>query len=98
MPVVGPKSSAEPDVGRILKLQVPLIVKLAERRLAVSEVLHLGVGSILEFAKPSDEPLTLLVNNKPIAAGEAVKVGENFGLRLTHVGDPKQIIRSLRGR
>ena len=98
MPIATSNSSAEPDVDRILKLQVPLIVKLAERRLPLADVLHLGVGSVLEFAKPSGEPLTLLVNNKPIATGEAVKVGENFGLRLTHVGDPKQIIQSLRGR
>lgn len=74
-----------------------MIVKLAERRLTFSEVLRLGVGAIIEFSKSNDEPLELLVNNKPIAVGEAVKVGENFGLKITQIGDVKQIIRSLGG-
>ena len=87
------KSSTE--LQRILKLEVPVIVKLAERKLNLSEVMRLGVGAIIEFVKSSDEPLQLLINNKPIGVGEAVKVGENFGLRITQVGDIKQIVEAL---
>ena len=83
------------ELQRILKMQVPVIVKLAERRLQLSEVMRLGAGAIIEFSKRSDEPLELLVNNKAIAAGETVKVGENFGLRITQVGDLKSTIQSL---
>jgi flagellar motor switch protein FliN len=86
-----------PELQRILKLEVPVIVKLAERKLNLSEVMRLGVGAIIEFTKSNDEPLQLLINNKPIGVGEAVKVGENFGLRITQVGDIKQIIQSLGG-
>jgi flagellar motor switch protein FliN/FliY len=80
-----------------MKLQVPVIVKLAERRLPVAEVLRLGVGSIIEFAKRNEEPLQLMVNNRAIAVGEAVKVGENFGLRVQQVGDPRSIVAALGG-
>jgi len=76
-------------------MEVPVIVKLAERKLTLSEVMRLGTGAIVEFLKSSEEPLELLVNNKQIAVGEAVKVGENFGLRITQVGDVRQLIRSL---
>ncbi|HVT90557.1 MAG TPA: FliM/FliN family flagellar motor switch protein [Tepidisphaeraceae bacterium] len=89
-----PKSS-EPELGRIMRLQVPVIVKLAERRLSLSEVMRLGTGAIIEFFKPNEEPLELLINNKAIALGEAVKVGENFGLRITQIGDVKSVIRSM---
>lgn len=85
------------DVGRILRLEVPVIVKLAERKILLSEVLRLGTGAIVEFFKRSDEPLELLINNKPIGVGETVKVGENFGLRITQIGDVKEIIQSLGG-
>lgn len=85
------------ELQRILKLEVPVIVKLAERKLLLSEVMRLGVGAIIEFIKSNDEPLQLLINNKPIGVGEAVKVGENFGLRITQIGDIKQIIQSLGG-
>lgn len=98
MPVVSAQHRTESgtdELQRILHLSVPVIVKLAERRLTVSEVMRLGVGVIIEFYKSSEEPLELLISNKTIGVGEAVKVGENFGLRLTHVGDVKQIIRTL---
>ena len=83
------------ELKRILRISVPVIVNLAERKLTLAEVLRLGMGAIIEFSKSSDEMLTLLVNNKPIAVGEAVKVGENFGLRITQIGDVRQIIRTL---
>lgn len=90
-----PTAQQAGDLGRILRLEVPVIVKLAERKLSLSEVMRLGTGAIIEFFKSSEEPLELLINNKVIGAGEAVKVGENFGLRLTQVGDVKQVIRSM---
>lgn len=88
-------SSSQEELQRILQLKVPVIVKLAERTLTMSEVMRLGTGAIIEFFKRSDEPLELLINNKPIGTGETVKVGENFGLKITHVGDVKAVIRSL---
>jgi len=95
-----PPPAAQPattsgDLKRILRLEVPVIVKLAERKLTLGEVMRLGAGAIIEFSKSSDEPLELLVNNKPIGVGDAVKVGENFGLKITQIGDVKEIIRSL---
>ncbi len=83
------------ELQRILRLEVPVIVKLAERRLSLSEIMRLGVGAIIEFYKSSDEPLELMINNKTIALGETVKVGENFGLRITQIGDVKQIIDAM---
>ncbi len=74
---------------------VPVIVKLAQRKILLSEVMRLGTGAIIEFMKRSDEPLELLINNKVIAVGETVKVGENFGLRISQVGELKQIIQSM---
>ena len=89
------KPAAPPELSRILRLQVPVIVKLAERKLPLNEVMRLGVGAIIEFIKSNEEPLELLINNKVIGVGEAVKVGENFGLRIKQVGDIKQIIASM---
>ncbi len=88
-------AGAPAELKRILRLEVPVIVKLAERRLLLSEVMRLGTGAIIEFFKSNDEPLELLINNKVIGLGETVKVGENFGLRITQIGDLKQVIRSL---
>jgi flagellar motor switch protein FliN/FliY len=101
MPVLHATSAdatSSKELSRILRVQVPVIVKLAERKLPLSEVLRLGAGAIVEFERSSDEPLELMVNNKTVALGETVKVGENFGLRITQIGDVKQIIRSMGGK
>jgi flagellar motor switch protein FliN/FliY len=94
-PAAMPPAPSPVDLKRILRLEVPVIVKLAERKLTLGEVMRLGAGAIIEFSKSSDEPLELLVNNKAIGVGDAVKVGENFGLKITQIGDVREIIRSL---
>ena len=43
------------------------------------------VGSVLELDKVSGEPLDIYVNNRLIARGEAVVIGERYGVRLTEV-------------
>jgi flagellar motor switch protein FliN len=92
-----PAALTDHELERILRLEVPLIVKLADRKMNLSEVMRLGTGAIIEFFKSSEQPLELLANNKVIAIGEAVKIGENFGLRIRQVGDVKQVVQSLGG-
>jgi flagellar motor switch protein FliN/FliY len=84
------------DVRSLLQIEVPLIVQLASRPMPVREVLGLCPGAIIDLGKPSDDELEILVNNKPIGLGRAVKVGENYGVRVTAVGDARQRLTALR--
>ena len=83
------------NVESILKLEVPVIVQIAERMMAVEEVGSMVPGAIIELPKPADADLEILVNNKPIGTGAAVKVGENFGVRVSYIGDLKQRIAAM---
>ena len=83
------------DLSAILRLEVPVIVRLGERMMTLSEVLGLVPGAIIELPKNSEEELDLLVNNKQIGTGTAVKVIENFGIRITYIGDIKERIQAL---
>ncbi len=85
------------DLARILRLEVPLIVQIAERRMPLSEVTALTHGSIIELPKQIEEELDVLVNNSRIGAGRAVKVGENFGIRMTQVGAVGERVAALGG-
>ncbi|MCA9310849.1 MAG: FliM/FliN family flagellar motor switch protein [Phycisphaerales bacterium] len=75
------------ELQRILALEVPVIVKIGERTLSVREVMSLKPGSIMELPKPCEDELELCINNKVLGSGVAVKVGENFGIRITYLGD-----------
>lgn len=77
-------------VQRVLRLEVPVIVRLAERPMDLSEVLRLVPGSIIELHKPADAELDFFVNDRQIGNGSAVKVNENFGIRLTFLGTPAE--------
>lgn len=83
------------DVQRLLRLQVPVIVKLASKKMSVRTLTALRPGTIIEFDKRSDDELELMICNKTIGFGEAVKVGENFGLRVGSICDIRDTIRSL---
>ena len=72
-----------------------MIVQIALRSMTVQEVTALVPGAIIELPKPADDELELLVNNKPIGAGNAVKVGENYGLRVTYIGDLRDRIAAM---
>ncbi len=85
------------DLARILSLEVPLIVQIAERRMALSEVTALTHGSIIELPKSIEEPLDVLINNTQIGHGLAVKVSENFGVHLTKVASLKDRVGALGG-
>lgn len=82
-------------VDAILKLEVPIIVRLGERSLSVAEVVGLLPGAIIELNKSSDAELDLMVNNKVVGCGTAMKVGENFGIRITFIGDVKDRVIAL---
>ncbi len=89
--------AALPNLAQILKLEVPIVVRLGERIMDVSDVLGLVPGAIIELPKNAESELDLLVNNKAIGCGVAVKVGENFGLKLTYIGDAAARILAMGG-
>ncbi len=86
------------DLRSILSLEVPIIVLLGERQMKTSEVVSLVPGAIIELPKNAEDELALQVNNKPIGTGQAVKVGENFGLRISYIGDLRSRIDALGGK
>lgn len=83
------------EVRTILRLEVPLVVVLAERTMRVGEVRDFVPGTIVEMPKHADEDLEIRINNRPIGHGRAVKLGENFGVRVTYVGDPASRVQAM---
>ncbi len=81
----------------LLKIKVPVAVTLAASKQPIHRIIDLGPGSILQFEKPCDQPLTLCVGGHEIATGEAVKAGEKFGLRITEMILPGERFLAVRG-
>ena len=79
-------AAASRPLQQMLKTPVEVSVRLAEKKIELENLLMLSAGSLITFNKPCDDLLELYVNNCRYALGEAVKIDENFGMKVTEVG------------
>ena len=79
------KRSQGADLGFVMDVPIELTVEIGRKTMKISDVLSLGAGSILELDKASGEPLDVFLNNRCVARGEAVVIGDRYGVRITEV-------------
>jgi flagellar motor switch protein FliN/FliY len=70
---------------RVLNVPVTVSVRLAERKMSLGTVVALVPGSLVTFNKSCEALLDLYVNNHRFCQGEAIKIGESFGLKVSKV-------------
>jgi flagellar motor switch protein FliN len=73
------------SLGFVMDVPVELSVEIGRRVMRLGELLKLGPDSVLELDKLSGEPLDIYANKKLVARGEAVVIGERYGVRLKEV-------------
>ncbi len=82
----GPSGNIRDEsLGFVMDVPVRLTVEIGRKSMRIAELLRLGPGSVLELNKANGEPLELYANGRLVARGEAVVVGERYGVRLTEV-------------
>ena len=93
------KEQRTADVRRDLEFlfDVPLQVSIevGRARILLKDLLQMGEGYVVELDKFAGDPLDLYVNSRLIARGEAVKVGDKFGIKLTEVVSQSDRIAKL---
>jgi flagellar motor switch protein FliN/FliY len=87
--------SKKNEIERILDIELIATAVLAEKVMKLSDILSLKEGYIIEFKKPWNEPLELMIGGKRIGKGIAMKIGERFGLQLNEIVSPSKTIESL---
>ena len=89
------------DLARPLHVPTPddvplqVSVEVGRSKIRLRDLLNMGEGYVIELDKLAGEPLDLYVNSKLIAKGEAVMVGDKFGIRLTDVISASDRIEKL---
>ena len=78
--------TAGESLRRVLRLPVTVVVHLAEKKIGMGQLLTISPGALITFNKPCEDLLDLYVNNRRYCRGEAVKIGEKFGLKISEVG------------
>ena len=94
-----PRRNGQSQNSRELEFlfDVPLqvSVEVGRARILLKDLLQMGEGYVVELDKLAGEPLDLYVNSRLIARGEAVRVGEKFGIKLTEVVSPSDRVEKL---
>ncbi len=85
----------ERGLGFLYDVPLQVSVEVGRSKILLRDLLRMGEGYIIELDKLAGEPLDLYVNSRLIAKGEAVLVGDKFGIRLTDVVSTSDRVEKL---
>ncbi|MDP2210605.1 MAG: flagellar motor switch protein FliN [Candidatus Aquicultor sp.] len=83
------------NIALLLDVVLDASIELGKTKMTISDILRLGRGSVIELDKLASEPVEFLVNSKVIARGEVVVIDDNFGIRITEIMSPKDMLEQL---
>jgi flagellar motor switch protein FliN/FliY len=74
------------DTDLLGNVEIVLEARLGEASMTVANLLDLRKGSSIELTSSVVDHAALYLNNKLIARGEIVAIGDRFGIRVTQLG------------
>ena len=81
-----PNSRNAHDLGAVYDIPVTVSAVLGKATMQVSQLLKLGRGAVVELDRKIGEAIDIYVNNRLVARGEVVMVGENrLGVTMTEI-------------
>jgi flagellar motor switch protein FliN/FliY len=66
-------------------VEVEITLEIGRRKMRIADVLKLASGQTLELAKAAGEPLDIFVNGRLLGRGEAIVLGDRYGVRITEI-------------
>ncbi len=73
------------DLGAFGAISVRLSVEVGAVKMCLRDVLALQVGAVHALDRRVDAPVDVLINERLIARGEIVSIGDRFGVKLTEI-------------
>lgn len=74
------------NINAMLNVSLNVQVVLGQARMSISQLLSLARGSVIEIDRKIGEPLDVMINDRLVARGDLVKVGEDgIGVTLTEI-------------
>lgn len=86
--MVGAQTAGEGghNINAMLNVGLNVQIVLGHSRMPIAQLLSLSRGSVVELDKKIGEPVDVMINDRLVARGDLVKVGENrIGVTLTEI-------------
>ncbi len=77
--------ASEKDLSLVGHVKVSLVAEIGKTEMTVEELFSLRKQSVVKLDQDTDAVVTLRLNDKAIARGELVAVGDNLGVRITEL-------------
>jgi len=72
-------------INFLFDIPLELTVEVGRRTMTMGELVEVMPGTVVELDRPAGDKLDILANGKLVARGEAVLVGERYGVRILEV-------------
>ncbi len=74
------------NINAMLNVGLNVQIVLGHSRMPIQQLLGLSRGSVIELDKKIGEPVDVMINDRLVARGDLVKVGENrVGVTLSEI-------------
>ena len=83
-------------ISRVLDIPIEITAILGRTKMSLNEILELGRGSLIELDTLENQEVEILVNGKQVAYGQVVISNQNFGIKITEVLEPEDLVNSLK--
>lgn len=81
----GASTQTQRSLELLHDVEMAVTVELGRTRMAVSDLLSLAPGAVVELDRAAGSPVDVLVNGKLIARGEVVVIDDDFGIRISEI-------------
>ncbi len=75
--------------GLLRDVKVEVTLEIGRKRMKIADVLRLSAGHTIELSKAAGDPIDIFVNGQRLGRGEAVVVGDRYGVRITELVSPE---------
>ena len=83
-------------ISRVLDIPIEITAILGRTKMSLNEILELGRGSLIELDTLENQDVEILVHGKKVAYGQVVISNQNFGIKITEVLEPEDLVNSLK--
>lgn len=73
------------DINLFGHVNVEVTAEIGHAEISIEKLLGFKSGDVLQLKEKIETPLTLYINNKPVAFGHLVAVDDNFGVQITEI-------------
>jgi flagellar motor switch protein FliN/FliY len=81
------------NLNLVRRVPLEITAEIGRTKEYVRDILEYGEGHVIELDRQAADPIDIFANGVLIAKGLVVVIEDNFGVRITEILSPDELIR-----